>query len=222
MKAVLYPIGAVVGLLVGNLLAPVAIATDTDDDYVTCGSAIKLTNMESGGTHYLSSAQHKINSGSNQQLVTSSPSRSESDLLWIISAGHGTPPCDPGAKIGFGTKIRFTHVNTGSNLHSHLYKSPLTQNQEVTGFGDGGQGDAGDNWTVNGIRSSGVHWKRNQSVSITHADTGKNLGSSKRGMFTRNNCGNRCPVMDHLEVFAASGAGTQSQWKAELGVFLSL
>lgn len=177
--------------------------------------------MESGD-HYLSSAQHKINSGSNQQLVTSSPSRSDSDLLWIISAGHGTPACDPGTKIGFGSKIRFTHVNTGSNLHSHLYKSPLTQNQEVTGFGDAGTGDAGDNWIVRDVRSSGAHWERGNPVIITHADTGKNLGSSKRGMFTRNNCGNRCPVMDHLEVFAASGSSNYQHWKAELGVFLSL
>jgi len=221
MKAILYPMGVVVGLLVSSLLLPVTMATDMDDDYVTCGSAIKLTNMESGD-HYLSSAQHKINSGSNQQLVTSSPSRSDSDLLWIISAGHGTPACDPGTKIGFGSKIRFTHVNTGSNLHSHLYKSPLTQNQEVTGFGDAGTGDAGDNWIVRDVRSSGAHWERGNPVIITHADTGKNLGSSKRGMFTRNNCGNRCPVMDHLEVFAASGSSSYLHWKAELGVFLSL
>ena len=69
-----------------------------------------------------------------------SPKRSESDLLWIINSEHGSADCEPGSKIQFGSKIRFTHMSNGSNLHSHLYKSPLTRNQEVTGFGDEGRG----------------------------------------------------------------------------------
>ena len=174
------------------------------------------------GSHYLSSAQHKINSGSNQQLVTTSPTRTDTDLFWIISAGHGLNACEPGTKIAFGSKTRLTHMNTGSNLHSHLYKSPLTHNQEVTGFGDEGNGDSGDNWVVNPVQSSGSYWKRDQVVNISHPDTGKNLGSSQRGMFTRENCGNRCPLMNHLEVFAASGNASTMQWKAEHGIYLSI
>lgn len=114
-------------------------------------------------------------------------------------------------------------MNTGANLHSHHYKSPLTSNQEVTGFGEDGAGDAGDNWKVSPIRGKGDHWKRDEIVNINHVDTGKRLGSTKRAMFSRTNCGNRCPVMDHLEVFSAQGTtSTLMQWKAELGVYLSL
>lgn len=223
MKSILCSVGCLLAATVGNLLLPVALATDMDDDFVTCGSAIKLTSKEGRGSHYLSSGQHKINTGSNQQLVTASPKRSESDLLWLISAGHGTPECEPGTKIPYGSKIRFTHMNTGSNLHSHMYKSPLTSNQEVTGFGDGGSGDAGDNWKVNPVKSgSGYNWLREQTVILTHVDTGKNLGTASNAVFSRSNCGSRCPVMDHQEVYAMNGSPQQVQWKAELGVYLSL
>jgi len=179
--------------------------------------------MENGGTHYLSSAQHKINSGSNQQLVTASPTRTDSSCLWIVGSGHNVDPCVPGTKIPFGAKIRLTHMNTGSNLHSHLYKSPLTNNQEVTGFGDEGTGDSGDNWKISSGSSKGSYWKRNEIVYIKHLDTGNHLGSTKRAMFTRNNCGNRCPVMDHLEVYSARASNhVTMQWKAELGAYISL
>merc|ERR1719330_32849 len=223
MKSMYYPVYVFVLFTFAKcLFLPVTVVSGDDEDYVTCGSVIKLTNMETG-SHYLASAQHKINSGSNQQLITSSPTRTESDLLWIISTGHGMTDCEPGTKIAFGSKIRFTHMNTGSNLHSHLMRSPLANNQEVTGFGDDGNGDSGDNWVVNPVRGfAGSHWTRNQIVTISHSDTGKNLGSSQRFMFTRNNCGNRCPVMNHLEVFAASGGGSTMQWKAEHGVYLSI
>jgi len=209
-------------VLVGDLLS-VATAMDMDD-HVTCGSAIKLTSQENGGSHFLSSGQHKISSGSNQQLVTASPERSQTDLLWIISEGHGSPKCEPGSKIPFGSKIRFTHMNTGSNLHSHLYKSPLTRSQEVTGFGEEAMGDAGDNWKVNPLKSAGAgnYWKREQTVLITHVDTGMNLGTTAGATFTRRNCGNRCPVMNHQEVSALKGGSLGNQWKAELGVYLSL
>jgi len=211
-------------VLLSSSLRPsdwLALAYDEDESYVTCGSAIKLTHMEKGETHFLSSAQHKINSGSNQQLVTASPDKSDTASLWIVSSGHGLPPCTTGTKIPYGSKFRLTHVDTGSNLHSHLYRSPLTGNQEVTGFGDNGQGDAGDNWMVNPKRSSSSHWMRDEVVYMKHADTGKHLGATSGAMFSRNNCGSRCPVMDHLEVYSSSSTGASSQWKAALGVYLS-
>jgi len=208
-------------VLLSSYLFQSALAYN-DENYVTCGSAVKLTHMESGGTHYLSSAQHKINSGSNQQLVTASPDRSGSESLWLVTSAHGGPPCTAGSTIPYGSKFRLTHLDTGKNLHSHLYRSPLSNNQEVTGFGDNGGGDQGDNFTVNPAKkSSSNHWTRDDIVIIKHVDTGKNLGATKNAMFSRNNCGNRCPVMQHLEVFASSGSYSQSHWRADLGVYLS-
>lgn len=37
--------------------------------------------------------------------------------------------------------IRLEHVNTQKNLHSHKFDSPLSRDQEVSGFGANGVGD---------------------------------------------------------------------------------
>jgi len=42
-----------------------------------------------------------------------------------------------------GDKIRLQHLATKRNLHSHLFQSPITHNQEVSAFGEGGDGDEG-------------------------------------------------------------------------------
>ena len=63
---------------------------------------------------------------------------------------------------------------------------------------------------------------RRQTVFIEHVETEKLLGTNAAAMFTRRNCGNRCPIMDHQEVAAMPGGATGNQWKAELGVYLSL
>lgn len=39
--------------------------------------------------------------------------------------------------------IRLQHLNTGRFLHSHLFTSPLSGNQEVSAFGDLSGGDTG-------------------------------------------------------------------------------
>lgn len=48
--------------------------------------------------------------------------------------------CEAGMAIKCGDKVRFRHLATQKNLHSHLFKSPLSGNFEVSAFGEGGQG----------------------------------------------------------------------------------
>lgn len=50
--------------------------------------------------------------------------------------------------ISKGQRIRLNHVETSKWLHSHLHKSPLTANQEVSAYGGPSQSDTGDVWTV--------------------------------------------------------------------------
>ena len=58
-------------------------------------------------------------------------------------------PCKTGEALRCGSKIRLEHNPTGKNLHSHLtFRAPLSQRQEVSGFGDDGQGDFGDDWEL--------------------------------------------------------------------------
>jgi dolichyl-phosphate-mannose--protein O-mannosyl transferase len=141
--------------------------------------------------------------------------------LWFVKEGHGQKPCATGSKIAYGTRFRLTHVETGSNLHSHGMRSPLSNQQEVTGFGEGGEGDRSDDWMVQPKRNSkDVYWRIGDDVFLKHAETNMYLGSTEQAKFTMNNCGRNCPVMNHLEVFGRKNADTFGYWKTETGIYL--
>lgn len=192
-----------------------------DTDYITCGSAIKITHSESDGKDYvLSSNTHRMNGGSGQQLVTSSPHLHKTTSLWLVREGNGQEPCTTGEKIPYGSRIRLSHLTTESNLHSHDVRSPLSNQQEVTGYGSTGQGDTGDDWIVQPFRGSSKYWEKGQYVHFQHAETGVYLGSTTQAQFTSRNCGHNCPVMDHLEVFGRNAKDAFTKWVSNVGVYL--
>jgi hypothetical protein len=47
------------------------------------------------------------------------------------------------AKIKCGSTIRLTHYATKKNLHTHLHVAPMSGQQEVSAFGNDGEGDNG-------------------------------------------------------------------------------
>jgi hypothetical protein len=51
--------------------------------------------------------------------------------------------CKIGSRIRTGATIRIQHLKTGRYLHSHLHRSPLSNQQEVSAYGEGGKGDTG-------------------------------------------------------------------------------
>ena len=117
------------------------------EDPVTCGSVVKLMNMM--GNANLHSHQIAWGSGSGQQSITASASSNDQGDLWIIKDATTTKtPCVVATPLNCGSRIRLEHMQTGKLLHSHLFKAPLSGNQEVSGFGESGNGDTGDNWTV--------------------------------------------------------------------------
>eukprot|EP01105_Mastigella_eilhardi_P010050 TRINITY_DN2351_c0_g1_i3.p4 TRINITY_DN2351_c0_g1~~TRINITY_DN2351_c0_g1_i3.p4 ORF type:complete len:113 (+),score=31.15 TRINITY_DN2351_c0_g1_i3:477-815(+) len=83
------------------------------------------------------------------------------------------------------------HVSTRKNLHSHLHQSPLTNQQEVSCFGDNGEGDTGDVWVVE-TANKGV-WKRFEQLKLRHADTGKYLVATPNAKFGH-------PIPGQLEI----------------------
>lgn len=90
--------------------------------------------------------------------------------------------CQTGEPIKCGDKVRLEHSTTGRNLHSHSpYRSPLTQQQEVSAFGSHGDGDGGDDWTIEcpngqiGDLIFGKTW-----FTLEHVDTKKWLGTDRR------------------------------------------
>ncbi|NP_001391269.1 stromal cell-derived factor 2 isoform 5 precursor [Mus musculus] len=84
---------------------------------------------------------------SGQQSVTGVTSVDDSNSYWRIR-GKTATVCERGTPIKCGQPIRLTHINTGRNLHSHHFTSPLSGNQEVSAFGEEGEGDYLDDWTV--------------------------------------------------------------------------
>jgi dolichyl-phosphate-mannose--protein O-mannosyl transferase len=68
--------------------------------------------------------------------------------LWVIKEADGendktsdTKICTTGEEIKCGQRIRLEHMETGKNLHSHKINSPISHRNEVSGFGDDGEGN---------------------------------------------------------------------------------
>nr|XP_045013916.1 stromal cell-derived factor 2 isoform X2 [Jaculus jaculus] len=127
--------GVVPFLLFGGLWSAVGASSPA---VVTCGSVVKLLNTR----HNVRLHSHDVRygSGSGQQSVTGVTSVDDSNSYWRIR-GKTATVCERGTPIKCGQPIRLTHVNTGRNLHSHHFTSPLSGNQEVSAFGEEGEGE---------------------------------------------------------------------------------
>lgn len=66
--------------------------------------------------------------GSGQQSVTGVTAVEDSNSYWSVR-GTSDALCHRGTLVKCGQTIRLTHVNTGRNLHSHYFASPLSSNQ---------------------------------------------------------------------------------------------
>mmetsp|Transcript_22518 Transcript_22518/g.55750 ORF Transcript_22518/g.55750 Transcript_22518/m.55750 type:complete len:251 (+) Transcript_22518:81-833(+) len=161
-----------------------------DEEFVTCGSAIKLSHYESKAQtrqeHFLNSEGKNLGSGSGQQIVTAVTNPTTTNTLWWIrqpndpeSRINEISACKsgkPAEKIQCGSILRLTHLNSMRNLHSHDVRSPLSRQQEVSAYGQGdGMGDNGDDWKL--ICNSG-HWKREEMFQLQHLDSKRYLGAS--------------------------------------------
>lgn len=131
-----------------------------------------------------------------------------------------SPMCDVGTPVKCGDVVRLEHLDTGKNLHSHLFRAPLSGFQEVSGFGENGYGDTGDNWKIScDSSSSGGTWDRQQEVTFIHVDTGKYLSTGGNFKFTMSNCGGQCPIMNQNEVSCSPKRDTRVKWFADQGVY---
>ena len=200
--------------------------TIDDEKFVTCGSAIKLTHVESGSKFLLSSEQRQLQSGSGQQLVTAVEDMSSITGLWHVREGHQADggACVTGTPIKCGQVIRLMHLQTGTNLHTHGIRSPLSNQHEVSCFGHDGVGDGGDDWMVvcdGSTYNRALYWVRDAHIQLKSTATNRWLGASSSVQYNENNCGRGCPIVNHLEVFGREGNDAYSHWKVEQGVYLS-
>ncbi|KAJ8386060.1 hypothetical protein AAFF_G00177490 [Aldrovandia affinis] len=179
---------------------------ETEFNYVTCGSVVKLLNTRHNVR--LHSHDVKYGSGSGQQSVTGVEGADDANSYWRIR-GKPNTACQRGARIQCGQAIRITHMNTGRNLHTHHFVSPLSGNQEVSAFGENGEGDDLDVWTV---QCSGTHWERDDAVRFKHPGTDVFLS------VTGEQFGH--PIRGQREVHGMHGVNYNNYWKAMEGVFI--
>lgn len=189
----------------------------SEGEPVSYGSVIKLVHRETGNN--LHSHEIAWGSGSGQQSVTTNPTKKDRQSLWIVKEDSNSPAAELGTTVKCGDQIRLEHVITGKNLHSHLFRAALSGNQEVSGFGDGGNGDTGDNWKIKCEEQGALFWGRGKVISLIHADTNKYLSTSSSFVFNQRNCGQQCPIMDQTEVSCASRNDGKSKWFTDQGVY---
>eukprot|EP00824_Muranothrix_gubernata_P011208 TRINITY_DN24503_c0_g1_i1.p1 TRINITY_DN24503_c0_g1~~TRINITY_DN24503_c0_g1_i1.p1 ORF type:complete len:238 (+),score=38.35 TRINITY_DN24503_c0_g1_i1:2-715(+) len=181
-----------------------------DRSHVTCLSTVKLRHRGQG--YRLHSHQVSYGSGSKQQSVTGFPEADDSNSYWIIRAAHGKS-CDRGALIKCQSQIRLTHVNTGKNIHTHKFSSPLTTSyQEISAFGEDGEGDEGDNWVVECVGKEKA-WRRGAGVRLRHIGTGVYLHMTGKKY--------NHPIPGQFEVCGVSRPQSDNIWETAEGVFFA-
>lgn len=176
-------------------------------EFVTFGSVVKLLNKQY--SIRLHSHEVKYGSGSGQQSVTGMSHAEDANSYWQVRS-----PSDEhvmrGTPVKCGQKIRLTHVQTQSNLHSHSFASPLTDEQEVSCFGEGGEGDHLDNWNV---ICSGKYWERDSYVQLQHDVTDQYLAATSQ-TYGR-------PISGQREIACTyKGNRNPAKWKAMEGVYI--
>uniref|UniRef100_A0A0N5ADF9 MIR domain-containing protein n=1 Tax=Syphacia muris TaxID=451379 RepID=A0A0N5ADF9_9BILA len=180
-----------------------------DDNYVTCGSVIKLMNLKEGVR--LHSHDVKYGSGSGQQSVTGMTEADDVNSHWQILAPL-KKHCRRGEAIKCGDQIRLKHLTTGCYLHSHLFNAPLSRgNQEISCFGKNDEGDTGDHWALS---CETGEWLRGEPVSLKHVDTGKYLATSGQ-QYGR-------PISGQKEIVGISSITKAALWKTAEGVYMVL
>lgn len=191
--------------------------------YVTCGSVIKLLNSDYRVR--LHSHDVKYGTGSGQQSVTGTEVQEDVGSHWAIKYKTGQP-CPRGEPIKCGSVIRLEHIATNKNLHSHHFSSPLSGNQEISCYGENGDGDTGDHWLVVCSGKSikmfkydtylnfalGDSWERDDSIMLKHVDTDQYLAASGK-TFGR-------PINGQMEIVGVRSASGPVYWQAMEGVFL--
>ncbi|XP_032934096.1 stromal cell-derived factor 2 [Catharus ustulatus] len=173
---------------------------------VTCGSVVKLLNVR----HNVRLHSHDVRygSGSGQQSVTGVSAADDGNSYWRVRA-RTAAVCRRGTPVRCGQAIRLTHLGTGRNLHSHRFTSPLSGNQEVSAFGEAGEGDYLDDWTV---VCSGTYWVRDDEVRFQHTSTDVFLSVTGE-QYGR-------PIHGQKEVHGMAASSQNNYWKVMEGIFM--
>lgn len=178
---------------------------DEELSYVTYGSVIKLAHKGTG--YRLHSHEVNYGGGSRQQSVTCYPDGTDSNSYWIVKEAFGERPQAQGTRIKHGDKVRFQHMMTGRNLHTHSHTAPLSQpGYEVSCYG--GE-DVMDNWVVD-IPEKGF-WKRGEYIRLKNAEMNTYLMSHSQVYPS--------PIQGQHEVKCVTRKNDDAFWYTEEGLY---
>ncbi len=155
---------------------------------VLYGATIKLVHNETGQALHSHKSNYTHPNSSNQQQVTAYP-RDNTDDYWIVRGPHNfLSDYKMGETIKSGEVIRLEHKNTQGKLHSHSGRpSPISEDQEVTVFGNDGNGDTNDNWILE-VENNTI-WLEGLKVRLVHKNTNAVLHSYKDRSHPEFTCG---------------------------------
>ncbi|KAI9595405.1 MIR motif-containing protein [Syncephalis fuscata] len=217
------------GLAVMAIVLPyyTAIASDftlePGFEAVTCGSTIRLVHRATRYQLHSQEAKYGQGQGSGQQIVTALETESDQDCFWLVKPALDAT-CTRGQPVQCGQTIRLMHYMTGKHLHSHTFTSPLSGQQEVSGFADN---DVGDHWQVEcasdlpdgklllaKVDDNDV-WTRELPVYLRHVDTSTYLSASSDYIYGS-------PIRGQMEVSAVGDQNTNTLWQTENGVYFGI
>ena len=196
-----------------------SIIETINSQVLTWTTTSRFKHYESG--FYLHSHEISYGSGSGQQSVTGLESDNDAGSLWTVKEGNGEPLCLTGDRIKWGQKIRLEHMNTQKNLHTHTYKAPVSDRQEVSWYGNNGVGDSSDNWFIEWKdKPNGENVEGKTYFYLKHEITNAYLYAEKLSIFDNNNC-RHCPIKGQLEISATNSKDNKALWRFVSGYFYS-
>lgn len=196
------------------------IRTTIQSKEITYGSSLRIQNIIS--KFHLSSFGLNWSTGSGLQIVTAVSSDRDINSLFTIKEGEGYPVKVNGDPVKCGEVIRLEHIVTGKNLHSHDFKSFITNSQEACAFGENGQGDVNDNFRVTCYKQNDDELISGKSeIFLQHVPTEKYLYINYRGsMYNDRNC-RGCPIRGQREVSLTDKKDKQCLWQVIGGIIFS-
>jgi len=196
------------------------IKSTIESKTITYGSSLRIQNVIT--KYHLSSFGMNWSTGSGLQIVTAVQSDKDLNSLFTIKEGDTYPVKINGDPVLCGQVIRLEHIITGKNLHSHDFKSFVTNSQEACAFGEDGNGDVNDNYRI-------TCYKQEDNDLITgktefflqHVPTEKWLYINyKTSMYNDGNC-RGCPIRGQREVSLTDKKDKQCLWKVIGGIIFS-
>ena len=185
------------------------IKSTIESKTITYGSSLRIQNTIT--KYYLSSFGMNWSSGSGLQIVTAVESDKDINSLFTIKEGENYP-----------TKINGEPVTTGKNLHSHDFKSFITNSQEACAFGENGYGDVNDNFRISCYKQEDNEIITGQTeFFLQHVPTQNYLYINyKTSKYNDRNC-RGCPIRGQREVSLTTKKDKQCLWKVIGGIIFS-